>query len=99
MTDQPIMPPTHPGFILRSEFLEPLEMTEEQLAQATGIQLPELRAITSGRLDISAATGLRLSRYFGLSEGFWTGLQSHYVTELAADRARGVRYEERPDPA
>jgi addiction module HigA family antidote len=96
VTDEPIMPPPHPGFILREEFLEPLGMTEEQLATAIGVPAAEINAVVQGRLGISADIGMRLSRYFGLSEGFWTGLQEHYEREIARDRARGVRYPDSP---
>jgi addiction module HigA family antidote len=97
MTDDPIMPPLHPGEILRREFLEPLGMTDEQLADAIGVPPAEISAITGRQRGVSAYIGVRLSRYFGLSEGFWTGLQEHYERELASDRARGiVRYENDP---
>ncbi len=85
MTDEPIMDPTHPGLILREEFLEPMGISDYQLAKAIGVPQTRISAITHGRRRISADTGLRLSRYFGMSEGFWTGLQDHYERELAKD--------------
>jgi addiction module HigA family antidote len=87
MTDDPIMPPLHPGEILRREFLEPLGMTDEQLADAIGVPPAEISAITGRQRGVSAYIGV----------GFWTGLQEHYERELASDRARGiVRYENDP---
>lgn len=85
MNDTPIMGPTHPGMILREEFLEPMGITDYQLAKALGVAQTRISAITHGRRRISADTGLRLSRYFGMSEGFWTGLQDDYERELAKD--------------
>lgn len=88
MTDEPIMPPPHPGAILREEFLEPMGMTDEQLAEAIAVPVAQIDALTHGRRGISADIGLRLSRYFGMSEEFWTGLQDYYESELAQDRRR-----------
>jgi addiction module HigA family antidote len=79
------MGPTHPGAILREEFLEPMGITDYQLAKAIGVPQTRISAITHGARRISADTGLRLSRYFGMSEGFWTGLQDDYERELAKD--------------
>ncbi len=86
MTDEPIMAPTHPGLILREEFLEPMGITDYQLAKAIGVPQTRISAITHGKRRISADTGLRLSRYFGMSDGFWTGLQADYERELAKDQ-------------
>lgn len=80
------MAPTHPGGILREEFLEPMGITEYQLAKAIGVPQTRISAITHGRRRISADTGLRLARYFGMSEGFWTGLQHDYERELTKDQ-------------
>jgi len=86
MSDEPIMAPTHPGLILREEFLEPMGITDYQLAKAIGVPQTRISAITHGKRRISADTGLRLSRYFGMSDGFWTGLQADYERELAKDQ-------------
>jgi len=86
MTDEPIMAPTHPGLILREEFLEPMGITDYHLAKAIGVPQTRISAITHGKRRISADTGLRLSRYFGMSDGFWTGLQADYERELAKDQ-------------
>ncbi len=85
MNDEPIMAPTHPGLILREEFLEPMGITDYQLAKAIGVPQTRISAVTHGKRRISADTGLRLSRYFGMSEAFWTGLQAEYERELAKD--------------
>lgn len=86
MNDEPIMAPTHPGVILHEEFLEPMGITDYQLAKAIGVPQTRISAITHGTRRISADTGLRLSRYFGMSEGFWTGLQDDYERALAKDQ-------------
>lgn len=86
MNDKAVMQPTHPGVILHEEFLEPMEITDYQLAKAIGVPQTRISAITRGKRRISADTGLRLSRYFGMSEQFWTGLQEDYDREIAKDR-------------
>jgi antitoxin HigA-1 len=91
MPHEPIMPPSHPGAILREEFLDPLGLSVEQLAAAIGVPEAEVSAITRGERAISAGTGLRLARYFGMSERFFTGLQKHYERELARDRSRSTQ--------
>lgn len=86
MNDEPVMAPTHPGVILREEFLEPMGVTDYQLAKAIAVPQTRIGAITNGKRRITADTALRLSRFFGMSEGFWTGLQADYERELAKDR-------------
>lgn len=83
--DEKVMAPTHPGVILREEFLEPMGITEYQLAKAIGVPQTRISAITHGNRRITADTGLRLSRYLGMSEAFWTGMQEDYDREIAKD--------------
>jgi addiction module HigA family antidote len=73
----------HPGVLLRTEFLEPMGITPYRLAKAIGVPLTRILAIVSGQRSITADTGLRLDRYFGLSEGYWLGLQQDYDLRLA----------------
>lgn len=82
MTD---FPPIHPGQILREEFLEPLNITAYQLANAIHVPQTRLSEILHGRRSITADTGLRLSRAFGLSEMYWINMQAHYDAETAKD--------------
>lgn len=83
--DEVVMAPTHPGVILREEFLEPMGITEYRLACDIGVPRTRIGRITKGGRSITADTALRLSRYFGMSEGFWTGLQADYDREIAKD--------------
>lgn len=68
----------HPGEILQEEFLEPLGMSQNALAQAIGVPSNRINELVRGRRGISADTDLRLARYFGLSEGYWLRLQNTY---------------------
>lgn len=85
MSHNPAMAPVHPGAILREEFLEPMGITNYQLAKAIGVPQTRISAVVRGKRRISADTGLRLARFFNMSEDFWTGLQEDYDRELAKD--------------
>ncbi len=85
-TDNPIMAPVHPGEMLMEDFLEPLGITQYRLAQAIGVPARRINEIVHGSRRINADTALRLSRYFGMSDGFWLNLQSHYDLEVEKDR-------------
>jgi addiction module HigA family antidote len=85
-TDNPIMAPIHPGETLMEDFLEPLGVSQYRLAQAIGVPARRINEIVHGTRRISADTALRLSRYFGMSDGFWLNLQGHYDLEIEKDR-------------
>jgi antitoxin HigA-1 len=57
--------------MLLEEFLEPLGMTQRQLADAIGVPYQRVNEIVNGRRGMTPSTALRLSRYFGTSSGFW----------------------------
>ena len=60
-------------------------ITPYRLAKAIHVPLTRVTAIIAGQRSVTADTGLRLSRAFGLSESFWTGLQVDYDTAMAKD--------------
>jgi addiction module HigA family antidote len=91
-----IMPPVHPGEILLTEFLEPLGVSQYQLAKAVNVPARRINEIVHGQRRISADTALRLSRYFGTSERFWMNLQARYDLEIEKDRLGSVLDEIRP---
>jgi antitoxin HigA-1 len=86
MTADTIMPPVHPGEILLAEFLEPLEISQYQLARSIAVPARRINEIVHGQRRISADTALRLARFFGTSERFWMNLQSRYDLEIEKDR-------------
>ena len=69
------IPCPHPGEILMHEFLVPMGISQCRLATAIGVPQQSIAEIVAGTRAVTVDTGLRLSRFFGLSEGFWTGLQ------------------------
>lgn len=68
----------HPGEILQEEFLEPLGLSQNALAQAIGVPSNRINELVRGRRGVTADTDLRLARYFRLSEGYWLRLQNTY---------------------
>jgi antitoxin HigA-1 len=80
------LPPIHPGEVLLTEFLEPMQLSQYALAKAISVPARRINEIVLGKRAISPDTALRLSRYFGLSERFWLNLQTRYDLELAKDR-------------
>ncbi|MGA2905180.1 MAG: HigA family addiction module antitoxin [Candidatus Korobacteraceae bacterium] len=75
----------HPGEILRTEFLEPLEITAYQLAKA--LHFPGIYEILREQRTISADVALRLGKYFGMTPQFWMNLQADYDLRRAAANA------------
>lgn len=75
----------HPGEILMEEFLRPMGITQYRLAKEIGVQQRRIGEIVAGTRAVTADTGLRLSRFFGMSDGFWIGLQMDYDAARAKD--------------
>jgi addiction module HigA family antidote len=74
-----------PGEILLEEFLKPMGITQYRLAKEIGVSQRRIGEIVAGKRAVTADTGLRLSRFFGTSDGFWVGLQTDYDTAQAKD--------------
>jgi len=66
------MPPVHPGEILMLDFIEPLGVTQNKVAVAIGVPPRRINEIVHGKRRITADTALRLARYFGTSDLFWS---------------------------
>ncbi len=76
MTD--LLPNPTPGEILAEDFLKPAGLSQNALARALHVPPRRINEIVLGRRAITADTDLRLARFFGLSEGFFLGLQADY---------------------
>lgn len=73
-----LLPNPHPGEILLKDFLKPMELSQNALARAVHVPPRRINEIVLGKRAVTADTDLRLARYFGMSEGFFLGLQSDY---------------------
>lgn len=76
-------PPIAPGEILLTEFLEPLGISQNQLARDIDVAVSRIAAIVKGERTITADTALRLGKYFGTSPEMWMRLQSSYDLRTA----------------
>jgi addiction module HigA family antidote len=79
------IPYPHPGEILMEEFLNPMGITQYRVAKEIGVPQRRIGEIVAGTRGVTADTGLRLSRFFNVSEGFWIGLQMDYDAAIAKD--------------
>nr|WP_294522814.1 HigA family addiction module antitoxin [uncultured Rhodopila sp.] len=72
------IPNPTPGEVLLLDFIEPMGLTQNGLARAIGVPPRRINEIVLGKRAVTADTDLRLARYFGLSDGFWLGLQADH---------------------
>jgi addiction module HigA family antidote len=79
-----LLPLVTPGEILLEEFLKPMGLSQNALARAVHVPPRRINEIVLGQRAVTADTDLRLARYFGMSEGFFLGLQTDY--ELRAKK-------------
>lgn len=85
------MRPVHPGEILREEFLQPLELSVNALANALGVPATRIHEIVKERRGISADTAERLARYFGGDAASWLNLQATYDLKTLPTRQEILR--------
>ena len=79
------LPYPSPGEILLEEFLKSMGITQYRLAKEIGVPQRRIGEIVAGKRAITVDTGLRLARFFGMSDGFWIGLQTDYDTARTKD--------------
>ena len=80
--------PTHPGQMLVEEFLEPLEITQRDLANAIRVPYQRVNELVNGKRGITPSTALRLARFFGVSANFWLSLQLRWDLYRAEQKER-----------
>lgn len=80
----------HPGEVLLKDFLEPLGISQNKLANRICVPPRRINEIVLGKRSITADTALRLSRYFGNSGKFWMGLQGDYDLEDSGNKIAGA---------
>lgn len=78
--------PTHPGEVLREEFLKAMGLSQYALAKALGVPQIRVSEIVNGKRAVTPDTALRLARYFRTTAEFWMGMQATYDLETARDR-------------
>jgi len=78
--------PISPGEILHEEFLEPMEISQAQLARDLNVPPNRINQIVRGKREITADTALRLGHYFGIEPEFWLNLQFRYNMKVAEEK-------------
>ena len=86
--------PTHPGEILRKDFLEPLGLTQREVAQRLGVSYVRFNELVNGRRGVTPDTALRLARLFGTTPEFWLNGQRNLDLWLAMNSPEKARIEE-----
>ena len=77
-TTTELLPNPTPGDILLEEFIKPMGLTQNGLARAIKVPPRRINEIVLGKRAVTADTDLRLARYFGVSEGFFLGLETDH---------------------
>ena len=80
------MKPIHSGEILLEEFLKPMGLSQNRLANDIGVPPRRINEIVHGKRRITADTALRLAHYFKMSPQFWLGLQMDYDLDIEEDK-------------
>ena len=95
-----LLPPIHPGEILREDYLLPMGLSVNKLALALRVPATRMAEIVHERRAITPDTALRLGRYFNTTARFWLNLQSAYDLESAEDKlAAAIEREVEVHPA
>jgi addiction module HigA family antidote len=89
--------PIHPGEILREEFMQPRDLSQNALARASNVPPRRINEIVLEKRGITADTALRLARFFGTSAELWTGLQADYdLRQARQEKARVIERDVEP---
>ena len=78
--------PTHPGEVLKEEFLDPLDLTQVALAAHIAVPVQRINEIVRGKRGITPATAWLLAQALGTTAQFWVNLQANY--DLASARPK-----------
>ncbi len=94
-----LMPPVHPGDILREDFMKPLGLSINKLALELRVPATRIGEIVHERRRITADTALRLARYFRTNPEFWLNLQNFYDLEVSRRSGTAFEIERQVHPA
>ena len=79
-------PPTHPGEMLLKDFLEPMDLTQRQLADGIFVSYQRINEMINGKRGMTPSTALRLAKFFGMSSDFWMNLQLRWDLYYAQEQ-------------
>ena len=91
---------THPGEMLREEFLKPMDLSINRLALDLRVPVSRINDIVHERRGVTADTALRLGLYFDMSAEFWMNLQASYdLTKAKMEKLSSLKREVLPRSA
>ena len=70
--------PTHAGEMLLLEFLEPMHLTQREVAEGIGVPYQRINELVNGRRGVTPSTALRLAKFFNTTPDFWLNLQQRW---------------------
>ena len=94
-----LVPPVHPGEILREDFMKPLGLSVNKLALELHVPATRIGEIVHERRRVTAETALRLARYFKTNAEFWLNLQNFYDLEVSRRSGKVSEIELQVHPA
>ena len=95
-----ILPPVHPGEVLREEYLAPLNMSAGALARKLGVPRTRIERLVNEQSPVTPDTALRLAKYFRTSPELWLNMQGGYdLKREAAAKATALAAIEEREPA
>lgn len=87
--------PVHAGEILLEEFLDPMDLTQRDLATAIDVPYQRVNELVNGRRGVTPSTALRLAKFFGTTPGFWLNFQLrwdlYHAQKEEADALKKIR--------
>jgi antitoxin HigA-1 len=88
-------PPTHPGEMLKEEFLEPMQISQRDLANAIHVPYQKINELVNRKRGVTPSIALRLAKFFGVSADFWLNLQVRWdlyrAQSLEADEIESIQ--------
>ena len=88
--------PTHPGEMLKEEFLEPMGLTQRELAAGIRVSYQRVNELVNRKRGVTPGTALRLAKFFGTTPDFWMNLQVRWDLYWAQKREGWLLEEIRP---
>ncbi len=84
-----ILPPVHPGEILREEYLAPLGLSAGALARKLGVPRTRIERLAAEQSPVTTDTALRLAKFFRTTPEFWLNMQASYDIKTTLPRLEG----------
>lgn len=88
--------PPHPGDFVRTEILQPLELTVAAAAKVLGVSRPTLSTLLNGHSDLSGEMALRIEKAFGVKMDTLMRMQNAYDIAEARKKADQIKVKRYP---